>query len=67
MRKRNVSEELNPKAMKCMDIKQLALYLNIGTATARKLGEDAEAVIRIGKRVLFNRSLIDDYVDSISE
>lgn len=66
MRKRNLLEGISLNEMKCHDINQLAQYLNTGTAAARDIGEQAGALIRIGKRILFNRSLIDQYMDSIS-
>lgn len=66
MRKRNVSDELSLKEMKCHDVNQLALYLNTGTAKAREIGEEAGAIIRIGKRILFNVSKVNEYIDSIS-
>jgi len=67
MRKRNISTEISLCEMKCHDINQLASYLNTGTATAKEIGEKAGAVIRIGKRLLFNVSRVDEYIDNISE
>lgn len=38
-----------------------------GKATMRKLAEQAEAVIRIGRTVRVNYSKVDSYLDTISE
>ena len=67
MRKRNISEEISLRDMKCHDIDQLAAYLNIGTARARQLAEKAGATIYLGKTVRFNVQKINEYIDSISE
>ena len=66
-RKRTVDERVRLDEMKALNREQLADYLSIGTQNATKIAEEAEAIIRVGKRVLFNRSLIDEYIDEISE
>lgn len=38
-----------------------------GRATMRKLAEQAEAIIRIGRTVRVNYSKVDRYIDTISE
>lgn len=45
----------------------LAGMFDCGRATAVKIGEDAGARIKIGRRVLYNVSKIQKYLDSISE
>lgn len=66
-RKRTVNERVRLDEMKALNREQLADYLSLGTQNATKLAEEAGAVIRIGKRVLFNRDLVNQYIDEISE
>lgn len=46
-----------------MGIRELCAYLSVGQNTAREVGEQAGARIKLGKRVLFDREAIDRYVD----
>lgn len=66
-RKKTVNERVRLDEMKALNREQLADYLSLGTQNATKLAEEAGAVIRIGKRVLFNRDLVDRFIDEISE
>lgn len=50
-----------------VDIEKLSSILSCGHATARKIGEQAEARIYIGRRVLYSVSKIQKYLDAISE
>ena len=50
-----------------VDIERLATLLSCGKATARKLGELAEARIFIGRRVLYSVEKIRKYLDSTTE
>ncbi len=50
-----------------VDIEKLSSILSCGHATARKIGEQAEARIFIGRRVLYSVSKIQKYLDAISE
>lgn len=50
-----------------VDIEKLSSILSCGHATARKIGEQAEARIYIGRRVLYSVSKIQEYLDAISE
>ena len=49
-----------------VDIEKLSSMLGCGKATARKIANEAEAVIRINRRVLYSVEKIKKYVDSIS-
>ncbi len=49
-----------------VDINGLSQMLSCGKATARKIGEDAESRIMIGRRVLYSVSKIKDYLDRIA-
>lgn len=46
---------------------ELQGYISMGRNGARKLAEDAGAVVKIGNRVLFDRLKIDAYIDHIRE
>lgn len=46
--------------------KNLAAYLDCGTATADKIGELAGAKITIGKRVLYYIPKIQRYIEALS-
>ena len=57
---REISEPL------AVDIEKLSAMLSCGHATARKIADEAEAIIKINRRVLFNVKKVQDYLDSIS-
>ena len=48
-------------------IEQACIRYGLGRNNMRKVAEDANAVIRIGKCYLINFSKVDAYMDSISE
>lgn len=50
-----------------VDIEKLSAILSCGCATARKIGEQAEARIFIGRRVLYSVNKVQKYLDSIAE
>ncbi len=50
-----------------VDIDSLSAMLSCGHATARKIGEQAEARICIGKRVLYSVDRVKKYIRDISE
>lgn len=50
-----------------VDIEKLSAILSCGCATARKIGEQAEARILIGRRVLYSVNKVQKYLDSIAE
>ncbi|KIR03480.1 hypothetical protein P261_02295 [Lachnospiraceae bacterium TWA4] len=52
--------------MLAVDIDKLAGMLSCGQATARKIGEDAEARIAIGRRVLYSVNKVEKYLDEIA-
>jgi len=65
----NKTSENNTLAFQriAVDTKALAEILSCGKVTAIKIGETAGAKIKIGKRVLWNVSKIQAYLDTISE
>lgn len=50
-----------------VDIEKLSAILSCGCATARKIGEQAEARIFIGRRVLYSVNKVQKYLDFIAE
>ena len=50
-----------------VDIEKLSAILSCGCASARKIGEQAEARIFIGRRVLYSVNKVQKYLDSIAE
>lgn len=50
-----------------VDIEKLSAILSCGCATARKIGEQAEARIFIGRRILYSVNKVQKYLDSIAE
>ena len=50
-----------------VDIEKLSAILSCGCATARKIGEQADARIFIGRRVLYSVNKVQKYLDSIAE
>lgn len=58
-------ERMEPEA-RTGRIEQACLRYGLGKNTMRKVAEDAQAVIRIGKSYLINYSKVDAYMDSMS-
>lgn len=50
-----------------VDIEKLSAMLSCGHTTARKIGEQAEARIVIGRRVLYSVEKIKKYLKSLEE
>ena len=50
-----------------MDTEELRAYTNLGRNNAMKLGEEIGAKVRVGKRVLWDRVKIDQYLDRLTE
>ncbi|MDY2814580.1 MAG: hypothetical protein SOU03_11630 [Dorea sp.] len=49
-----------------MDTEELRAYTNLGRNNAMKLGEEIGAKVRIGRRVLWDRRKIDEYLNSLT-
>lgn len=50
-----------------LDMTALCAYTGFGRAAAKDLAERAGAVIRLGRRVVYDRSRIDAYMDTMTE
>ena len=64
MRKTNIIE--TPTKI-TVDIKNLQGMLGVGRATAEKVGKEAHAVIKVGRRTLYNVARIENYMDGLSK
>lgn len=50
-----------------MGIGELMRYTSLGRNSAMDFGKSANAIVRIGKRVLYDRRKIDSYIDSLTQ
>ena len=64
MYKTKERKEIQPLAV---DIEGLSALLSCGHATARKIGEQAESKIVIGRRVLYSVDRVRKYLDYLAE
>lgn len=51
---------------RALDINALCAYTGVGRYAAKTLAEDAGAVIKLGRRVVYDRTKIDAYMDSMT-
>lgn len=49
-----------------MDINALCAYTGLGKYAAKQVADNAGAVIRLGRRVVYDRSRIDAYMDGMT-
>ena len=63
MRTRNKS---NTSDSRLLDIQAAAEYLSLGLSTTRKVLQECGAMKKIGSRVLFDKKIIDEYVNKLS-
>lgn len=49
-----------------MDTEGLRAYTNLGRNNAMKLGEEIGAKVKVGKRVLWDRVKIDQYLNELT-
>lgn len=64
-RKREVITK--PIEPRLIDTDQLRAYTNLGRNNAMKLGEEIGAKVQIGRRILWDRRKVDEYLDSLVE
>mgnify|MGYP000027429618 FL=1 len=68
MRNLETTEKLktmNPE-IKAGKIEQACMRYGVGKNTMRRIADEANAVIRIGKCYLINFTVVDKYMDSLS-
>lgn len=63
----NATATFNIDKKYTVDMKELRAMLSLGRNSCEKLGEEAGAVIRIGRRKLYNVKKIQNYLDGISK
>lgn len=56
-----------PNESVLIDTEQLRAYTNLGRNSAMKLGEDAGAKVKIGKRVLWHKEKLSRYISQLTE
>ena len=49
-----------------MDTEELRAYTNLGRNSAMKLGEESGAMVRIGKRVLWDKVKLDQHLNELT-
>lgn len=64
MKRRTMTAEARDSRL--IDTDELRIYLNIGRNNAMKFGEEIGAKVRIGRRVLWDKQVIDKYISSIA-
>lgn len=57
----------NAIAGKWLSFEKLKSYLCCGRPTAEKIGKESGALVRIGRRVLYDREKIDAYLNQLAE
>ena len=60
MNKQNITGTIEEKRL--LNIKEVCTYIGVGQTQARRYMEDIGATRRFGKRVLFDKHIIDDAI-----
>lgn len=60
-------EEKQEVRQMLIDTDHLKKMLSCGIVTAKRIGNEANAKVVVGKRTLWNVKKIEDYIDKISE
>ena len=63
----NATRRVNISGKQAVDTAELQSLLSCGRKTAVEIGDNAGAKIKIGRRVLWNVSKVQQYLDNISE
>lgn len=58
-------QQLPEVDQRLLSLSELQAYLSIGQTTAWKVGRESNALVRIGRRVLYDRRKIDAYIDRL--
>lgn len=65
MRTKATTGAFNEKRL--LDTKELAGYMSCGRQKARRFGDQVGATRKIGKNVLFDRTIIDRAIDELNQ
>lgn len=63
---RQRKSNLNAGECRLMDTDEMRAYVSLGRNNAMKLGEEIGAKVQIGRRVLWDRNKIDEYLNTIT-
>lgn len=63
MRKQNVNGAISEKRL--LNIKEVCTYINIGQNQARQYMDEIGATRKFGRRVLFDKNVIDNAISSM--
>ena len=63
----NKTIDRDTESLLAVDIDKLSAMLSCGHATARKIGEQAQARIIIGRRVLYSVEKVQKYIQVLAE
>lgn len=63
----NISKRTENVEIVLVDLKSLSKMLGVGLAKAKNLGEDAGALVQLGRRRLYNVQKVKEYVYSIAK
>lgn len=66
MRKTTKFSEIAPKSKGLVDSEGLQMLLSCGMGSAVRIAKDANACVRIGRRVFYNVEKIQKYLNEIS-
>lgn len=64
MRNRTVKADYGTSRL--MNTEELRAYTNLGRNNAMKLGEEIGAKVQVGKRVLWDRKKLDQYLNQLT-
>lgn len=64
MKKQNINGELKEKRL--LNIKEVCIYTGRGQVTARKYMDEIGATRKFGRRVLFDKTVIDAALDKMA-
>lgn len=67
MRTTKKFSDVKPEDKKLIDTQELQALLSVGRNTAVRIGTDACARVSVGRRVLWNTSKVQQYIDQIAE
>ena len=66
MKKTNLND-INESVPICVSREQLAKLLGCGQASADKIAREAEAQIRIGRRIIIKLDRVNNYLEQVAE
>ena len=62
---RKSMEEINNSRL--LNLNDLMMYIGVGRNKAIDFGKESSSIVRIGRRVLYDRERVDKYIDSLLE